>query len=315
MATPSLDSDVVLNNGVKMPLYGLGLSHNGGFSAEAVAHSLRRGVRLLDTAARYGNEEEVGQVVAAHVAAAPAAPPPFITTKLWPGAVASEADVPAQCAASCARLGVDAVDLFLVHWPGMWGGGGGGGGWRSNREYRAAVWRQMELLVEAGRARAVGVSNFGAEHLTQLAQLADGDEGEVAGMVPAVNQIELNPFQNPAPLLAACRERGIVVEGYCPLGKGEALSHPAVRAAAERATARRRAAAAAAPAVTGAQVLLRWALQQGVVTIPKSTSIAHIDSNLGCMARDWALDDATDMRELGALHCDLRVTWDPSSVD
>ena len=74
MAMPSLDSDVVLNNGVKMPLYGLGLSHNGGFSAEAVAHSLRRGVRLLDTAARYGNEEEVGQVVAAHVAAAPDAP-------------------------------------------------------------------------------------------------------------------------------------------------------------------------------------------------------------------------------------------------
>ena len=202
----SLGTDVRLSNGVKMPLYGLGLSHNGGFSAEAVAHSLSSGVRLLDTAARYGNEEDVGAVVAAHMDGAGAsAKAPFLTTKLWPGAVACEADVAQQCVASCARLGVDCVDLFLVHWPGQWGGSGGESAWRTNRSYRSAVWRQMELLVEAGRARAVGVSNFSAEHLEQL--VADG-----AHTVPVLNQVEFNPFQNPVELLEYCRERDIVVE-------------------------------------------------------------------------------------------------------
>ena len=132
-----MDSDVRLKNGVAMPMYGLGLSHNGGFSADAVSLSLDLGVRMLDTAERYGNEAEVGQILALRRALPTPAPPPFITTKLWPGSVRNETDVSRCCAASCDRLGVDSVDCYLVHWPGMWGAGGS---FASN-----LLWRMRQL--------------------------------------------------------------------------------------------------------------------------------------------------------------------------
>jgi diketogulonate reductase-like aldo/keto reductase len=280
-----------LANGVEMPIYGLGLSHNGGFSVDAVNLSLDLGVNLLDTATRYGNESQVGDILRARAAsgASPAgifgdsaSRTPFLTSKLWPG---DAGDVAGACRTSCAKLGVDSLDLYLVHWPGIWGHGG------NNREYRQQVWRQMELLLDSGACRAIGVSNFEQRHLEDVI--------EECAVVPHVNQIEFNPYQNPASLTAFCRGHGIVVEGYCPLAKGNVLQEPAVLSIARK------------HGQHAATVLLRWSLQQGVVCIPKSTSAAHIRDNLKVF--DIALDDE-DMRALGSLHCDLRVTWDPTDV-
>jgi diketogulonate reductase-like aldo/keto reductase len=276
-----LQSMCSLANGVAMPIYGLGLSHNGGFSADAVGVSLQLGVPMLDTAKRYGNEQSVGEVL--HELRKSA----FLTTKLWPG---DASDVTSACASSCKRLGVDVLDLYLVHWPGTMGGPPEGG--RSAKEFRQRTWRQMELQLESGRCKAIGVSNFLERHLDDLM--------ETASVMPHVNQIEFNPFQFPAQLQRYCIDNRIQVEGYCPLAKGgSSLGDPTV------------ARIAAKHNCEPAQILIRWSLQHQVITIPKSTSDAHIRSNLGAFNIQL---DADDMSTLDGLNCDLRVTWDPTDV-
>jgi len=304
MAATAPCPTVRLANGVDMPLFGLGLSHNGGFSRHAVDHALKRGVRLLDTAKRYGNEQQIGAAVSAYVASgAGKREDVFVSTKLWPG---DAGDVAAAYAGSATRLGTHA-DLYLVHWPGVWGGGGGGsggGGGAVHREARARCWRDMELLLDAGRVRAIGVSNFLEHHLRDVIPSEDSSAaaGECSGgrCAPMVNQIEVNPFQHPRALMQFCAERNIVVGGYCPLAKGRALDHAGVQALARK------------HSVSAAALLCRWSLQHGVVTIPKSTSEAHIDDNLTCLTMA-PIPDA-DMATMDGWHQNLRVTWDPSGV-
>jgi diketogulonate reductase-like aldo/keto reductase len=153
----------------------------------------------------------------------------------------------------------------------------------------------METLLASGKCRAIGVSNFEARHLEDLSTCA---------VVPAVNQIEFNPHQQQRNLVAACRSNGIVVQGYCPLGKGRCLQDPTVTAIAKK------------HGCSTAQALIRFSLQSGVVCIPKSNNAKHIQENvvvgLG-LDEKITLDDA-DMRALEGLDCGLRVTWDPSSV-
>lgn len=303
-ATDAIPTAITLSNGVLMPTFGLGLSHNGGFRREAVDYALQTaGIRLLDTAARYGNEAEVGQALVAAAGAGVARENVFVSTKLWPGEYARAHDA---YAGSKHRLGTHA-DLYLVHWPGPWGRGGGRTTrgdvlWTNNREMRAYVWRQMELLYDAGETRAIGVSNFLQTHLGDIVGDNDGSSGdETAGIVPMVNQIEFNPFQYPKGLHEFCTERGIVVEGYCPLAKGHGLRDPRVCQMAQKYN------------LSPAALLCRWSLQHGAITIPKTLNPVHMMDNLTCFGDGMGIIKE-DMMMMDGWHCDMRVTWDPTGV-
>lgn len=279
--TLNLKSVVTLNNGFQMPFMGLGLSHNGGYSNYAVLHALNKGVRLFDTAARYGNETEVGKCI---VKSKVKREDLFLTTKLWPD---NSFNVREACQDSCKKLGVEYLDLYLIHWPGPWN-------LRtkfSNRELRANTWRQMERLLEDGLCRSIGVSNFLEHHTKDL--LDD------TNIIPAVNQIEINPLQFPVKLIDYCKSKQIIVEGYCPLGKGRILTNKTIQSIARKYKK------------TAAQVAIRWSLQHNIITIPKSTKSYRIDEN--CEVFDFTLEPR-DMDALNDLHENLRVTWNPSNV-
>eukprot|EP00656_Telonema_subtile_P018753 TRINITY_DN20173_c0_g1_i1.p1 TRINITY_DN20173_c0_g1~~TRINITY_DN20173_c0_g1_i1.p1 ORF type:complete len:285 (-),score=68.85 TRINITY_DN20173_c0_g1_i1:295-1149(-) len=280
----SPDGTVTLRNGVKLPVYGLGLSHNGGFSPEAVTASLDAGVRLFDTAARYRTEAPLAEALALR--------PDiqrkdlFLTTKLWPG---DADDVESALEKSLERLNTDYVDLYLVHWPGSWDGGHESRAQAAAR--RQATWRSMEAVLHSGKARSIGVSNFMPEHLQDLA--------ESCTVMPMVNQIEFNAFQQAEAVCAACKELDVIVQGYSPLAKASSLRSPQLLAIAQ--------AAAASPA----QVLIRWSLQRGVPVIPKTTNPQRVAENLGVF--DFELS-SEHMSVLDGLDCDMRVTWDPRGV-
>lgn len=237
--------------------------------------ALAVGYRLIDTAQRYGCEERLG---AALQEAALPRDQLFLTDKVWPEHYGLEPCL-ASVAASLAQLGTDTLDLLLLHWP-------GGGA-----EQVAEAWRALELLLERGTVRAIGVSNFQQRHLDRL--LA------TAAITPHVNQVEFHPYQQDRALLQHCAEPGVQVEGWSPLGKGRLLGEPAVVAAAR------------GLGVTPAQVLVRWSIEQGVVTIPKSTKAARVVENWAV----WHFELGAGHRaRLDSLHRGTRVSWDPDSV-
>jgi diketogulonate reductase-like aldo/keto reductase len=223
-----------------MPLLGFGTwQARGREGYDAVRCALDTGYRHLDTATFYRNEDEVGRAV--RDSGVPRSEI-FITTKLPPGNAGRER---ATIAASLRDLGTDYVDLWLIHWP---------SGGRAMPE----TWRQLLAIREDGMARAVGVSNYGIGQLDELIA--------ATGEAPAVNQIPWSPSQHDAKLLAASRERGVVVEGYSPF-KNTNLRHPVLLEVA------------AAHEATAAQVVLRWHVQHGVVVIPKSVTPTRIAEN------------------------------------
>ncbi|KAJ8371973.1 hypothetical protein AAFF_G00297950 [Aldrovandia affinis] len=281
-SAPSIPT-VPLSNGLQIPILGLGTSHQGGYSQRAVLYALQEcGVRHIDTARRYGCEELLG--VAVRESGLPRADL-WLTTKLWPGDYGYRSAKRA-CRASCRRLGVEYLDLYLMHWPDCTVPG------RSNREVRAETWRALEELYDEGVCRAIGVSNFLIPHLEELKEDCD--------IAPHVNQVEFHPFQQPWDLVQYCRGGDIVFEGYCPLAKGEALTHPHIlRLAAKY----RR---------TPAQICIRWGIQNGIVTIPKSTKEERIREN--CQVFGFCLE-AGDVTALNALHDGRRVAWDPTHVE
>ncbi|HSA94747.1 MAG TPA: aldo/keto reductase [Acidobacteriota bacterium] len=241
-----LRTRVTLNNGVKMPLFGLGTwAATGSEGRRAVLWALEAGYRLIDTASSYGNESEVGQAVRASGLPRDEI---FITTKVWPAEFGYESTLRAF-EASRERLGVERVDLYLIHWPG------------DDRRLRAETWRALEKLSADGRCRAIGVSNY------EVAELAGIIETGDARNVPAVNQVPFSPFRQQREVHVYCGLHGIRLEGYSPLTRGSKLGHPAVRALAK------------AHGRTPAQIMLRWALQKEVVTIPKSVHKARIIEN------------------------------------
>lgn len=273
---------VALSNGLNIPMLGLGTSHDGGYSHDAVVYALREcGVRHIDTAKRYGCEEQLSKAL---VESGIPRQDLWLTTKLWPGDYGFNAAKDA-CRASCARLGVKYVDLYLMHWPDCMVPG------RSNREIRAETWRALEELYDEGRCRAIGVSNFLTHHLEELR--------EDCSIVPHVNQVEYHPFQQPEDVMQYCEREGIVFEGYCPLAKGQALQHPAV---VKMASTYGR---------TPAQICVRWSIQNGVVTIPKSTKKERIWEN--CQVFGFQLEEA-DMLALRVLQDGRHVSWDPTYV-
>jgi diketogulonate reductase-like aldo/keto reductase len=245
-------------DGLAMPLLGLGVwqAAEGAQTSDAVGWALEAGYRHIDTAQAYGNERSVGEALRA---SAVAREDVFVTTKFWP----RRRDPERELEGSLARLGIDRVDLYLVHWP-------QGGPTRA--------WAGMERTVQHGLAKAVGVSNFSARDLDAVLAAAT--------VPPAVNQVQFSPFQFRRRLLDACRRRGVVLEAYSPLTHGRNLAHPVVVRIASR--LRR----------TPAQVLLRWAIERGIPVIPKSVRRQRIAENAEVFG--FALGDE-DLQALDAL--------------
>ena len=248
----------VLADGNQMPMLGLGVWQvpDGPATVNAVRWALDLGYRHIDTAQAYGNEESVGKALRDSGLPRDQV---FITTKFYPG----RTDPAAEARQSLRRLGVDQVDLYLVHWP------QGGPVW---------AWPGMEQARELGYARSVGVSNFSASELAEVI---------AAGTIPpAVNQVQFSPQQYRRALLDACLRRNVAAEAYSPLGTGRNLSDVTVTRVAQRAGR------------TPAQVLLRWCLQHGLPVITKSTHRERIHENAQIF--DFTLSEL-DMAELDAL--------------
>lgn len=273
-----IDTTIELNHGGPMPLFGLGTfrSPAGGETREAVGWALEVGYRHIDTAALYGNEADVGAAV--RESGVPREDV-FVTTKLHKDDHGYDSAL-RGFDESLDRLGLDYVDLYLIHWP------------ESDR--RQESWDALERLLEEGRARAIGVSNYMVDHLEEVL--------EHGTVVPAVNQIELHPFnyRSRRDVVELCRERGIAVEGYSPLTKTKRLDDPTVVEIAD------------VIGCSPAQVLIRWALQHRLITIPKSTDRDRIRENAEVFDFELSPDQ---MERLDGLDEDFLTSWDPREVD
>jgi len=271
----AIETTVTLNDGVAMPLFGLGTYQvaSGGRCERAVAYALQRGYRHVDTAALYNNEADVGRAVRSAGLAREAI---FVTTKLWNSDQGYETTLRAFDR-SLSRLGLDTIDLYLIHWP--------------EPGKRLESWRALVEIKKRGRCRSIGVSNFTVKHLQELLRHSD--------TVPSVNQVEFSPFLYQRDLLRYCQSNGIQLVAYCPLTRGDKLGDRRVVELARK------------HGKTAAQVLLRWALQHRVAVIPKSTRTERIDENAALF--DFSLSDA-DMASLDALDAGYRTCWDPSRV-
>jgi diketogulonate reductase-like aldo/keto reductase len=247
-----------LADGTAIPVLGLGLWQvpDGAECERAVRWALEAGYRHIDTAQAYRNEGSVGRAL--RDSGVPREEV-FITTKFYP----ARRDPVAEIEGSLRRLGVDQVDLYIIHWPQH------GPTW---------AWPGMERARERGHARSIGVSNFSTEELEQVIAIAVSP--------PVINQVQFSPFEYRRSLLDACQARNLAVEAYSPLGTGRHLSAPTVARIAQNV------------GHTAAQVLLRWCLQRGTIVLPKSTHRERIEQN--AQVFDFSLSDA-DMATLDAL--------------
>jgi 2,5-diketo-D-gluconate reductase A len=269
---------ITLNDGQVMPQFGLGVwqtPQDG--AASVVKTAIEAGYRLIDTAAAYGNERGVGEGIKS------AGVDPsgiFVTTKLWNDRHGFDSTLKAFDS-SLGRLGLETIDLYLIHWP------------APKKDLYLDSWRAMVRLKAEGRARSIGVSNFEPEHLQRLI-----DE---TGVTPAVNQIELHPSFQQSRLRAFQKDHGVHTESWSPLGQGRQLSDPVV------------AKVAAKHGKTAAQVIIRWHLDSGLVVIPKSVTPARIRENIEVF--DFVLD-AEDLQALAALDkADGRIGPNPLTAD
>ena len=247
-----------LADGKQIPLLGLGVWQipNGATTVNSVRWALELGYRHIDTAQAYGNEESVGRALKGSGVPRDEV---FITTKFWPGAQ----DPVVEAERSLRRLGVDFVDLYLIHWP------QGGPTW---------AWGGMERAHEKGYARSIGVSNFDVRELDQVIATAT--------VAPVVDQVQFSPFEYRRKLLDGAEQRSVALEAYSPLGTGRHLANETVKRLAARVGR------------TPAQVLLKWCLQRNAIVISKSTHRKRIEENSRVF--DFTLS-STDMAELDAL--------------
>jgi 2,5-diketo-D-gluconate reductase A len=259
MTEPAVPSrTAALPSGAGMPLLGFGTWRlSGDEAARATAAALAAGYRHVDTATMYGNEREVGRAL--REAGSDGV---FVTTKLPPDRAGRERETLEQ---SLEQLGVDALDLWLVHWP------PGGAG--------VPVWEQFVAAQQAGLVRDIGVSNYSTAQLDELER--------ATGVRPAVNQVRWSPLLFDADVLGGHRERGVVLEGYSAL-KGGTLQHPVVTGIADRLGR------------TPAQVLVRWHLEHGIVVIPKSANAARIRANADVDGFTLSDEDVAALDALGS---------------
>jgi 2,5-diketo-D-gluconate reductase A len=248
----------VLADGNEIPLLGLGVWQvpNGPECENAVRWALELGYRHIDTAQAYGNEESVGRALRDSGVPRDEV---FITTKFYP----ARSDPEVEARGSLERLGVDHVDLYIIHWP------QGGPTW---------AWPGMERAHERGYARSIGVSNYSVSELDEVLS--------AARIPPVVNQVQFSPFAYRRRLLEACEQHNVALEAYSPLGTGRHLADERVRQIAERVGR------------TPAQVLLRWCVQRDLVVVAKSTHRERIEENAKIF--DFALSDE-DMAALDGL--------------
>ncbi len=265
---------IELNSGRAMPRIGLGVWQvPDDTAADAVATAIAAGYRSIDTAAIYGNERGVGEGIRR---AGIARDELFVTTKVWNDRQGYDATLKAFDA-SLKRLGLDQVDLYLIHWP------------APRQDLYLDTWRALERLNAEGRAISIGVSNFHVPHLERLL-------GQ-SGVVPALNQIELHPGLQQAELRAFHARHGIATEAWSPLQRG-AVDRPEIVAIAAR------------HGRTPAQVILRWHLQLGNIAIPKSVTPSRIRENIAVF--DFALDEA-DIAAIRKLDAGTRTGPNPDT--
>jgi 2,5-diketo-D-gluconate reductase A len=270
--------DIDLSNGVPMPQLGFGVWQvPDGEAEKAVTLALEAGYRSIDTAKLYENEEGVGRALRAFGVPREEL---FVTTKLWNSDHGYDSALRAFDA-SMARLGLDLLDLYLIHWP------------VPGQDRYLETWKALEKLYAEGRVRAIGVSNFAAQHLTRLLDGAD--------TVPAVNQIELHPWLAQRELRAFHAEHGIVTEAWSPLGQGRGLLDDPALAGIARKHGR-----------SAAQVVLRWHLQLGNVVIPKSVTPSRITENIDVFGFEL---DAADMAAIDAMDAGRRLGPDPATFN
>ncbi|MFJ5934245.1 aldo/keto reductase [Streptomyces sp. NPDC093071] len=267
---------VALNDGTEIPQLGFGVFQvPDDETTTAVAHALDAGYRSIDTAAVYGNEAGVGRALADSGIARDEL---YVTTKLWNADQGYDATLRAFDD-SLAKLGLDHVDLYLIHWP------------TPARDLYVDTWRAIGTLVADGRVRTAGVSNFKPAHLERL---LDG------GPVPAVNQIELHPGLQQRELRELHAAHGIVTEAWSPLAQGAVLADPVITGIAAR------------HGKSPAQVVLRWHLQLGNVVIPKSVTPARIRENLDVFGFVLSPEEMTAM---AGLDRGLRTGPDPDTLN
>lgn len=268
----NIKSTVTLNNGVKMPRFGLGVYKSADKTKQAILWALEAGYRLIDTAAFYGNEREVGEAIRESGIDRSEI---FVTSKLWNDAQLEDRQIEAV-EKSIELLGLDYIDLYLVHWP-------------IDDKY-IETWSVLEGFYKAGALRSIGVSNFLESHLEALRA-----ESEIT---PAVDQLELSPFGSRRNLREYLKQNGIVAEAWAPLSRGKYFDHPTISKIAKE------------TGKTPAQVILRWDIQSDIVTIPKSVTKERIIQNADVF--DFELSDK-QMAEINALDKE-EYSHDPNNL-
>ena len=238
-----IDSRVALSDGNSMPLLGLGVwdAKSGKETYDAVIHALSKGYRHIDTAEMYGNEKDVGSAV---IDSGIAREEIFITTKLWDSGLGYDHALNAFDL-SLKKLNLEYIDLYLIHWP--------------EKGSRQEIWSALERIKKEGRSLSIGVSNFAPKHLNEILINAN--------FTPAVNQIEMSPFLHQQEISSFCKKENIHLTGYCPLARGTRFNNPLLCRVAEETNK------------TAAQVMIRWAIQNGNTVIPKSVRPKRIEEN------------------------------------
>jgi diketogulonate reductase-like aldo/keto reductase len=272
-----IHTTVTLNNGVEIPVLGLGVyqSPAGEVTKQAILDSFEAGYRHVDTARIYGNEKDVGKALAESGIPREEI---FVTTKLWNADQGYDSTLDA-CEISLGKMDLDYVDLYLMHWP--------------VEGKRLESWIAMEELLAKGKCRSIGISNFMVHHLEELLGKAH--------VIPAINQIEMSPYNylQRKETLDLCQSAGIVIEAYSPLTKGRRLGDPRLVGMAGK------------YGKTSAQLLIRWALEKKFVVLPKSVNRDRIFENAAVF--DFTLSDA-DSEVLDGFNENLATGWDPTHV-
>jgi methylglyoxal/glyoxal reductase len=276
----NLQQTTTLNNGVKMPWFGIGVFkvEEGPELVNAVKFAIKHGYRSIDTAAIYGNEESVGQAIQEGLQETGITREElFVTSKVWNADLGYESTIAAY-ESSLKKLGLDYLDLYLIHWPVV-------------GKYKEA-WRALETLYKEGKVKAIGVSNFQVHHLEELMKDAQ--------VKPMINQVEYHPRLTQKVVKAFCQKHGIQLEAWSPLMQGQLLDNPLLQTIATKYNK------------SIAQVILRWDLQNGVVTIPKSTKEHRIVENANIFDFELTQEEIEQITSMNQNH---RVGPDPDNFD